>query len=362
MTGKGTGGVTADRLAEVVVDAVEAVRDGTAANRGNISVQSQAGAASSATELVEGIVLDEEPASDRMPATVEDASVLVLDVELEVSSGDVDAEYSVDSVDQLTAAMESEERELRGYADTIVESGADVVFTSEDMDDRVASYLAREGILAYSGLSSSDVTAVANATGATRVGDLEDIETSDFGSAERIHTDEFDDDELTFIEGGAAATAVTVFVRGGTEHVVSEVERTVNDALDVVAATVETDAVVPGAGAAEIAIADRIRTEADSIEGRRQLSVRAFADAVDALPRTLAENGGADPIDALVDLRAEHDEHGRAGLIAEGRSANVGDPVAEGILDPAAVKHEAVKSATEAATMIARIDDVISAE
>ncbi len=362
MTGKGTGDVTAERLATVVVDAIQAVRSGTDAHREQISVQSQAGASSSSTELIEGIVLDEEPENDAMPDQLTDATVAVLDVELEVQTGDVDAEYSVESVDQLTAAMESEERELQSYADTLTDLGADVVFTTEDVDDRVASYLARDGILLFSGLSDSDAASVASATGAARIGDLDDLETADLGTVDEIYTDTFDEDELAFIEGGSAADAVTVFVRGSTEHVVNEVERAINDALDVVAATVETDAVVPGAGAAEIAIADRIRAEADSVEGRQQLSTRAFADAIDAIPRTLAENAGADPIDALVDLRAEHDNTGQAGLIAEGRSANVGDPVEHGILDPATVKHEAVKSATEAATMIVRIDDVISAE
>jgi len=362
MTGKGTGGVTAERLANVVVDAVDTVRDKTEPNRDSIKVQSQAGASSAATELVEGIILDEEAANDAMPARVTDADVAVLDVELAVKTGDVDAEYAVESVDQLTAAMESEEEELKAYAETIRDLGVDVVFTTEEIDDRVAAYLARDGILAFGDLSGSDATAVANATGAARVGDLDDIDAEDLGFVEEIHTETFDEDELAFIEGGAAAEAVTIFVRGSTDHVVDEVERAINDALDVVSATVRTDAVVPGAGASEIAIADRIRTEADAVEGRKQLSVRAFADAIDAIPRTLAENSGADPIDALVDLRAEHEASGRAGLIAEGRSAEVADPVEHGVLDPAAVKQEAVKSATEAATMIVRIDDVISAE
>ena len=360
MTGKGTGDVTADKLAQVVVDAVQAVRSGTDVARDNIQLQTQSGASSSSTELVEGIVLDEEPAADAMPRQLSNASVAVLDVELEVSTGDVDAEYSVDSVDQLTAAMESEEQELRDYAQQIADTGVEAVFITEDADDRVLSYLARDGILAIDGLSDSDATSVANATGAKRIGDLDDLSEDSFGSVEQIRIEKFDEDELTFIEGGEAADAVTVFVRGGTDHVVDEVERAVKDAIDVVATTVETDAVVPGAGAAEIAIADRIRDEADAISGRKQLSVRAFADAIDALPRTLAENAGADPIDSLVDLRAEHDSTGRAGLIAEGRTAEVGDPVEHGILDPAQVKHEAVKSATEASTMIARIDDVIS--
>jgi chaperonin GroEL (HSP60 family) len=152
-----------------------------------------------------------------------------------------------------------------------------------------------------------------------------------------------------------------VFVRGGTNHVVDELERALGDAIDVVTAAVESGEVVPGAGASEIAIANHVRQEAAGIEGRKQLAVEAFADAVDVIPRTLAENAGEDPIDALVDLRAAYDDTGRAGLVASDGEATIADPVEHGVIDAAAVKHEAVESATEAATMIARIDDVIAA-
>ena len=361
MTGKGTGGVTADTLADLVVDAVSRVRDGNEVAREQITIQTQTGGSSAETELIEGIILDEEPAHANMPRSFEDATVAVLDVELGVTAGDVDAEYSVDSVDQLTAAMESEEQKLREFVDTIVDTGVDIVFGTEDIDERVAAGLARNGVLAFESLSSSDARSIANATGSRRVGDLDDLEESDFGAVDSFRTDTFDEDELAFIEGGQAAEAVTVFVRGGTEHVVDELERAIEDALDVVTTAAESGAVVPGAGAAEIAIADHIRSEAAGVKGRKQLAVEAFADAIDAIPRTLAENAGADPIDVLVELRKVHEESGRAGIIATDRDAEIGDPVEEEILDPATVKHEAVESATEAATMIVRIDDVIAA-
>ena len=361
MTGKGTGGVTADVLAELVVDAVSRVRDGVSVDRDNITIQTQTGGSSAGTELIEGIILDEEPVHANMPRTFEDASVAVLDVELGVSAGDVDAEYSVDSVDQLTAAMESEEETLQEFVETVADADIDILFGTEDIDERVAAGLAREGVLAFESLASSDARSIASATGARRIGDLDDLEDDDLGAVDSFRTDTFEDDELAFIEGGQAAEAVTVFVRGGTEHVVDELERAIEDALDVVTAAVESDAVVPGAGASEIAIADHVRTEAAGIEGRKQLAVEAFADAIDAIPRTLAENAGADPIDVLVDLRKVHEENGRAGIITTDRDAEVADPVEERILDPAAVKHEAVESATEAATMVVRIDDVIAA-
>ncbi|MFP8952702.1 thermosome subunit alpha [Natrialbaceae archaeon A-arb3/5] len=362
MTGKGTGGLTAESLAETVVEAVRHAETDDGVARDNVTVHTQIGASSNATELVPGIVIDEEPAHDEMPSEVDDASVAVLDVELEVRTGDVDAEYAIDSIDQLNAAVDAEESELQGYAETIAESGADVVFTTDGVDDRVSSALAAEGVLLFENLGSSDAKDILTATGARRVGALDDLEESDFGEAERISTENFGDDDLAFVEGGAAAEAVTVFVRGGTEHVVDELERAIGDALDVVATALDSGEVVPGAGATEIAIADKIRQEAAGIEGRKQLAVNAFADALDIVPRTLAANTGQDPIDSLVDLRAAHESEGRAGLITDGEDVTIDDPFEYGVVDPADVKREAVESATEAATMIVRIDDVIAAE
>jgi len=208
----------------------------------------------------------------------------------------------------------------------------------------------------------TDPDDLAFSTGLTPVATVEELEEGDLGHAGSVSIEKFGDETLTFIEDGESGEAVTVFARGGTEHVTDELERVLTDALDVVTAAVDQGGVVPGAGATEIAIADHVRDQAASVEGRRQLAVEAFADAIDVLPRTLAENTGMDPIDALVDLRSTHDSEGRAGLISEGQTGHVGDPVEHGILDPAAVKREAVESATEAATMIARIDDVISAQ
>jgi len=361
MTGKGTGDVGAEPLAEAIVEAVRHVADDGGNARDDVRVYTRTGASSSATELVEGVLVEEDVVNDEMPRDVSDAAIAVLDVELGVRETEIDAEYQVDNVDALNAAIESEERELRKYADRLVDAGVDVVFATDDVDDRVGSFLAKEGILAFESLSDDDAASVARATGAARLGTVEDIEDDDLGHADRVRVESYDGDDVAFVEGGAAAEAVTLFVRGGTEHVVDELERAVNDAIDVVVSALE-GGVVPGAGSAEIAIADRVREEASGIEGRQQLAVEAFADAVDVLPRTLASNAGMDPIDALVDLRATFDREGRAGIVSEGEQASVGDPVEAGTLDPSEVKREAVESATESATMIVRIDDVISAE
>ncbi|MDX5988552.1 thermosome subunit [Haloferax mediterranei ATCC 33500] len=364
MTGKGTGDVTADVLAKHVVKAVQMAHedgDGTFHHE-DVRVLTRTGASSSATELVEGVVLDKEPINENMPRSVEDATVAVLDMKLDVREGEADTEYSINSVDQLTAAIDAEDEELRGYAEALTDAGVDVVFCTKSINDRVAGFLADAGILAFKSVKNSDARALARATGAKRLGSLTDIEDSDLGHVDAVNIRAFGDDELAFVEGGAAAKSVTLFLRGGTEHVINELERAIEDAVDVVAAAIDKGGVVPGAGATEIAIADRIRSEAAGIEGRKQLAVEAYADSVEALPRTLAENTGMDPIDALVDLRSHYEKEGIAGIISTGRSGKIGDPVEHGVIDPAAVKREAIESATEAATMIVRIDDVIAAE
>jgi thermosome len=362
MTGKGTGDVAAADLARTVVDAIGYVDSNGGLDRENVTIHAQAGASSSATELVEGVIVDEEPVHDGMSRSVTDAAIAVVDQDFEVKESNIDAEYDVSSVDQLNAAIEAETEQLRSYVTALIEAGVEVAFVEGDIEDQVGSFLAEEGILAFESVDDSDAKSIAAATGATRVGSVDALEADDLGNAEDVRVEKHGDDELVFVEGGAAAESVTVFARGGTEHVVDELERALVDALDVVTAALDEGGVVGGAGAAEIAIADHIREQSAGIEGRKQLAVDAYADAVDVLPRTLAENTGMDPIDALVDLRARHEESGRAGIISEGQTGVIDDPVDYGVLDPAAVKHEAVESATEAATMIVRIDDVISAE
>ncbi|MFW6434768.1 MAG: thermosome subunit alpha [Halovenus sp.] len=360
MTGKGTGELASGDLAQTVVDAVQQVSSDDGVDRDAITVHTQVGASTSATELVEGVIVDEDRLSEEMPRSVEDAKIAIVEEDLEVKESNIDAEYQVSNVDQLNAAIEAETEQLAEYAKAIAETDADVVFIDGDVDDRVASDLVKEGLLVFDGVDSDDINAVGAATGASRVGSVETLENDDLGSADSVSVEKYGDDELVFIEGGAASEAVTIFARGSTEHVVDEIERGVEDALDVVTAALDAGGVVGGAGAIEIIIANQIRDEAASIEGRKQLAVEAFADAVDVLPRTLAENTGMDPIDALVDLRAAHDGGTPAGLISEGQTGVVADPIEHGVLDPAAVKREAIDSATEASTMIVRIDDVIA--
>ena len=358
MTGKGTGDVTVDALAAPVVSAVQQVATDSGVDREDIHIHTHPGASTSATELIEGVVIDETPLDDTAPSQLSEATTAALDTDLEFDTGEADAEYNISDVDQLNEAIAAEEEELEAYAETIADAGVELLFVTGDIDDRVASRLAAEGIVAFEDIDSSDVDAIAAATGARQLGTLEDIEDDDLGTTASLSVESYGEDTFTFVEGADTAH-VSLFVRGSTDHVVDELERALNDALDVVIAALDAGGVVGGAGASEIAIADYVRGHAAGVEGRKQLAIEAFTTAVDELPRTLAENTGMDPIDALVDLRARHDAQGRGGLVSTGRSGKVGDPVEEDILDPAAVKHEAIDSATEAATMILRIDDVI---
>ncbi|MFW5938464.1 MAG: thermosome subunit alpha, partial [Halanaeroarchaeum sp.] len=360
MTGKGTGHLSADALAEYVVRAIRAVEDDEGVNRDDVRVHTQVGASSGATELIEGVVVSGDATREEMPRRVEDGTVAVLDAAIEPRETSADVEYTITDARQLDEAIAAEEAELGSYADTLVDAGIDVLVATKDVDDRVATRLARAGMIAFDDVSTSDARAIAAATGSSMLGDVRDIESDDLGFAEAVRVETYGDDDLVFVEGGADAASVTLFVRGGTEHVVDELERALGDALDVATVTLTRGGVVPGAGTTEIRVADAVRDAAAGVEGRKQLAVEAFAEALEIIPRTLAENMGMDPIDALVDLRAAN-ESGIAGVVSEGETGIIADPIERGIVDPAAVKREAIESATEAATMVVRIDDVIAA-
>jgi thermosome len=362
MTGKGTGDIATHALAEIVVDAVLQVADDERrVDRDDIRVFTRTSASAAATELVRGVVFETEPANDNMPRSVADATVAVLDTKLDVRSGEVDTEYTITSVEQLDAALSAEDAERRAIAETLSEAGVDVVFSSKKVSGPVAAYLADAGILAFSNVKTSEARAFARATGARRLGTLDDIETDDLGAAASVRIERHGGDDVAFLEGTDDSRTVTLFVRGSTDHVVDETERAIDDTLGVTVAAYADGETVPGAGAVEVAIADSLRAGANAATGRKALAVEAFADAVDAIPRTLAENAGLDPIDAIVDLRARHEREGVAGIVIDGAAVAVTDPRSEHVVDPAAVKREALESATEAATMVLRIDDVIAA-
>ncbi|TKX75739.1 thermosome subunit [Halorubrum sp. GN11_10-6_MGM] len=360
MTGKGAE-LDKDVLADLVVRAVQGVTveadDGShVVDLANLNIETRTGRAAGESRLLTGAAIDKDPVHEDMPTDFEDANVLLLNDPIEVEEADVDTSVNVDSPDQLQKFLDQEEEQLREKVDQIVESGADVVFCQKGIDDLAQHYLAKEGILAIRRTKKSDLTFLKNVLGAPIVTDLDSLTADDLavGSVKR------DDDEELFYVEGEDAHGVTLLLYGTTEHVVDELERGIQDALDVVSTTVSDGRTLPGGGAVEVEIARRLRDYADSVEGREQLAVEAFADSLELIPRVLAENAGLDAIDLLVDLRAAHeagDEN--AGLdVFAGEVVNTADA---GVVETAHAKEQAIASAAEAANLVLKIDDIISA-
>ncbi|QAU14387.1 thermosome subunit [Halorubrum sp. BOL3-1] len=359
MTGKGAEN-SKDLLAELVVDSVLAVQDDNGIDTENVSVEKVVGSSIDESELVEGVIVDKERVDENMPFAVEDANVALFDGAVEVKETEIDAEVNVTDPDQLQQFLDQEEEQLREMVDHLVDIGTDVVFVGDGIDDMAQHYLAQEGILAVRRAKSDDLQRLARATGGRVVSNLDDIEADDLGFAGSVAQKDIGGDERIFVEDVEEAKSVTLIIRGGTEHVVDEVERAIEDSLGVVRTTLLDGQVLPGGGAPEAELALQLRDFADSVGGREQLAVEAFADALEVVPRTLAENAGLDPIDSLVDLRSRHDG-GEFGAGLDAYTGDVIDMEAEGVVEPLRVKTQAIESATEAAVMILRIDDVIAA-
>ncbi|PSQ46022.1 thermosome subunit [Halobacteriales archaeon SW_6_65_15] len=359
MTGKGAEN-SKEYLAELVVRAVQSVADNEGVDTDNVKVETVVGGSIDQSELVEGVIVDKERVHENMPYFVEDANVALVDSALEVKETEIDTEVNVTDPDQLQQFLDQEEEQLREMVDELVDVGADVVFVDGGIDDMAQHFLAQEGIIAVRRAKSDDLDKLARATGASLVSNVEDIEESDLGFAGSVAQKDVGGDQRIFVEDVEEAKSVSLILRGGTEHVVDEVERAIEDSLGVVRVTLEDGQVVPGGGAPETELAMALRDYADSVGGREQLAVEAFADAVEVIPRTLAENAGLDPIDSLVDLRSQHD----AGDFGTGLDAYTGEVVNmenDGVVEPLRVKTQAIESATEAAVMLLRIDDVIAA-
>ncbi len=360
MTGKGAE-VNKEHLAELIVDAVSGVtvetQDGeNVVDLEFLNIETQTGRAVGESDLLEGGIIDKEPVHDNMPTEAEDANVLLLNDPVEIEETDVDTEVSVTDPDQLQQFLDREEEQLKEKVQQIVDLDADVVFCQKGIDDLAQHYLAKEGILAIRRAKKSDLEFLSEVVDAAVVSDLASATEADLGFGD-VTRDE--DDELFYVEG-EDAHGVTLLLRGSTDHVVDELERGVNDALDVVAQTVSDGRVLAGGGAVEVELASRLRDYADSVSGREQLAVEAFADSLELVPRVLAENAGLDSIDTLVDLRAAHEDGNvKAGLNVF--SSDVEDTFEAGVVEPAHAKEQAVTSASEAANLVLKIDDIISA-
>ena len=357
MTGKGTEAAR-EPLAKLIVDAVQKVAEDGVVDTDNIKIEKKDGAVVEDSTLVEGVIVDKERVHPGMPSEVKDAKIALVNSPLEVKETEVDAEIRITDPAQMQAFIEQEEKMVKDMVDKVAESGANVLFAQKGIDDLAQHYLSKAGILAVRRVKKSDIEKLARATGANVVTNLEDLTADDLGEAGIVEERKVSGEEMIFVEECSVAKSVTLFVRGSTKHIVDEIVRAIEDAIGVVAATVEDDKVVAGGGAPEIAKAKKLKDYAESISGREQLAVNAFAEALEIVPKTLAENAGLDSIASLVDLRAAHENSAVMGL--DVFTGKVADMKEAGVIEPKRVKKQAIQSASEAAEMILRIDDVIA--
>lgn len=327
---------------------------------GNVEIQKKAGKSLTETSLVEGIVLDKEVVHPGMPKRIENAKIALIDVALEVKKTEFSAKINIDRPDQMKAFMDEEENMMRGMVGKIVDSGANVVICQKGIDDLVQYFLAKKNILAVRRVKKSSMEKLGKATGGRLITNLDDFSESDLGNAGLVEERRLEEDKWVFIEGCKNPKAVTMLVRGGTEKIVDEAERSIHDALSVIRDVVQKPKVVAGGGAPEMEVASRLKEWAGSLSGREQLVAFSFAEALEVIPTTLAENAGLDPIDILVELRSRH-EKGEKWTGVDVPGGKVEDMAKLGIYEPLAVKEQIIKSASESASMILRIDDVIAA-
>ena len=345
-------------LAELIVGAVSQVVEDGKVDSEQIKIESKDGAAIEDSELVSGVIIDKEKVHPGMPSEINGAKIALVNSAIEVKETEVDAEIRITDPAQMQAFIEQEENMIKEMVDELVAAGANVLFCQKGIDDLAQHYLSKAGILATRRVKKSDMEKLAKATGAKIVTNIEDLSADDLGDAGLVAEDKVSGDDMIFVKECKDPKAVTLLLRGSTSHVVDEIERAVEDAIGVVASTVEDGKVVVGGGAPEIAIAKGLKDYAETISGREQLAVTAFAEALEVVPRTLAENAGLDSIDSLVDLRAAHEDSIYMGLnVFEG---GVTDMKEAGVIEPQRVKKQAIQSAAEAAEMILRIDDVIA--
>jgi chaperonin GroEL (HSP60 family) len=361
MTGKGSQAAR-DDLAIIAVNAIKAVvdEDGSV-DTDNITVEKKVGGSIGDSVLISGVVIDKDRLHPSMPKKVTNARIALLNAAVEIEKTEVDAKIQITSPDQLQAFLDQEETMLKGMVDKIAASGANVLFVQKGIDDLAQHYLAKAGIYTVRRVKKSDMEKLARATGARVVTSIHEISKEDLGKAGLVEERKVSDEKMTFVEECHNPKSVSIILRGGTEHVVDELDRAMEDALRVVGVAVEDKMLVAGGGAPEVELALRLRAYASTVGGREQLAIESFADAMEIIPKTLAENAGLDQIDTLVSLRSQHEK----GVKTAGLDMDTGKPVDMlklGVVEPLRVKTQAINSAAEAAVMILRIDDVIASK
>jgi len=353
-----------EQLAEIAVEAVlhvaQKVGDEYKVDLDDIMVEKKPGESAAETKLIEGLVLDKEVVHSGMPKRVEKAKIALLESALEIEKTEFDAKINIERPEQMESFMREEENMLKEMVEKIVASGANVVVCQKGIDDMVQHFLARKGVLAVRRAKESDMEKLGKATGGKVVTNLEGLTESDLGYAELVEERKIGDDKLTFIEGCKNPHSIAILIRGGTERFVDEAERSVHDALCVVRDVVQEPKILAGGGSPEMEIARALRGYAETLPGREQLAVQSFGEAIEIVPLTLGENAGLDPIDVLSELGARH-EKGEKWAGVDVFAGKIEDMWKLGVYEPLAVKKQIIKSATEATTMLLRIDDVIAA-
>ncbi|MEM2134708.1 MAG: thermosome subunit beta [Candidatus Jordarchaeaceae archaeon] len=354
-----------EHFADIAVKAIKQIaekKDGKIeANRDMVNLVKKQGKSILETELVQGMVVDKELVHPAMPKIIRNAKIALVDAAIEIEKTEFDAEIRISDPTQMQAFLDEEQNLLKQMVETIKNTGANVIFSQKGIDDTAQHYLAKAGIAAVRRVKKSDMEKLAKATGATIVTSLKELKPEHLGYAGLVEELKVATDKMVYVRECKNPKAVTIVIRGGTEHVVDEGERALNDALSVVRDVIEDRKMVAGGGAPEVELAKRLRDYAESIGGREQLAIEAFADSLEIIPKTLAENAGHDQLDIIVKLRAAHEKDG-LWMGVNVNTGEVADMLKAGVLEPLRVKKQAIASASEAAEMILRIDDVIASK
>ena len=352
-----------DVLSKIVVDAILKITKTKGTVRtvdlDNIKVEKKAGGSIQDTSLIKGIVLDKEIVHSGMPTKIQHAKIALINTALEIEKTEMSAEIRINDPTQMQMFLEEENRMLKTMVEKLHDVGANVVICQKGIDDMAQHFLAKHGILAVRRVKESDMAKLAKATGGRTTSNLEDISEKDLGTADLVQQKKVESDKWVFVEGCRNPQSVTLLIRGGSQRIVDEADRSMHDSLMVVKDVIEKPAIVAGGGAPEAFLASNLKEWADSFDGRQQLAIKKFAESLEVIPQTIAENAGMDPIDTMVTLRAKQND-GRKWSGINAKDQKIADMYSLNILEPLAVKEQIIKSATEAACMILRIDDVIA--
>jgi len=357
-------GPAKEHLAEIAIDAVKQIVEQRGKRRvadiDNIQMVKKEGKSLFESQLIKGLIIDKEVVHSGMPRKIENAKIALLDCPLEIEKTEISAEIRIRDPNQMKAFLDKENLMLKEMVEKIKAAGVSVLFCQKGIDDLAQHFLAKQGILTARRVKESDMEKLARATGARIVTDLNDLKLKDLGMAGIVEERKIGEDKMIFVEKCSHPRSVAVLIRAGLERMVDEAERAMNDALSVVSDVVETNKVVAGGGAVEVEVAKELRKHATSVGGREQLAIEAFADAVEVIPKTLAENAGLESIDIIVELRAAHEKPDGRSMGINVFKGKVENMLENGVLEPLVVKEQAAKSAQESASMILRIDDVIA--